>query len=161
MVDVLDTAGPEEYSAMRDKYLRVTNALVYVCSVNNKSSLSSLENYFSQTKIIKETNIYPCVLCVNKIDLPESEHQITKEMVDEFLDEMIKKDYLLFKCKVFFTSAKGAININETFEEMVRLCRVDYSLDMFDLMKRVITDGRKVFEDFNDKKQVDSKCYLQ
>ncbi|KAL9652193.1 hypothetical protein ABK040_013962 [Willaertia magna] len=134
---------------------------MYICSINNKDSLYSLEDYFEQLKIYKETNIYPCVLCVNKIDLPESEHQITKEMVDEFLDEMIKKEYLLFKCKVFFTSAKGAININETFEEMVRLCRVDYSLDMFDLMKRVISDGRKVFKDFNDKKQVDSKCYLQ
>ncbi|KAL9652203.1 hypothetical protein ABK040_013972 [Willaertia magna] len=160
-VEVLDTAGPEEYSAMRNQYLRATDAIIYICSINDKSSLNSLENYFEQTARVKETNIYPCVLCVNKIDLPKSEHQITKEMVDEFLVNLIEKGYLLFECPIFFTSAKNGINIDGAFEEIVRLCRVDYSIDMFNLMKRVISDGRKVFKDFNDKKQVDSKCYLQ
>ncbi|KAL9656675.1 hypothetical protein ABK040_002945 [Willaertia magna] len=163
MVDVLDTAGPEEFSAMRDHYMRFGNSFVLVCSVNNKNSLESLENYFEQIARIKETNIYPCVLCVNKIDLPENEHKITKEIVDEFLVSIIKKGYLSFKCPVLFTSAKDCINIFETFDAIVRLCRIDFTIDMFDLMKRVISDGKKVFEDFDKQiiQKQNKKCYLQ
>jgi GTPase KRas protein len=43
MLDILDTAGPEEYSAMRDQYIRTGHLFIVMYSISDSSSLKSLE----------------------------------------------------------------------------------------------------------------------
>ncbi|KAG8138445.1 putative GTPase KRas protein [Naja naja] len=52
LLDILDTAGQEEYSAMRDQYMRTG------------------EGFLEQIKRVKDSEDVPMVLVGNKCDLP-------------------------------------------------------------------------------------------
>ena len=45
LLDILDTAGQEEYKSMRDQYMRVGEGFLLVYSVTSKVSLNELNNY--------------------------------------------------------------------------------------------------------------------
>ncbi|KAL9652180.1 hypothetical protein ABK040_013949 [Willaertia magna] len=156
-VEVFNVLGTDECSALRQQFCRDCNNFIYVCSINDLNSLMCLEEYFYFNFLHKETNHYPCILCVNKVDLPNENHEITNELIDKFLNEMIEKRYLRKKCLIIYTSVKDNININELFETMIRLGRIDYSIDIFEIIKKVLIEKEKIFEEFEKKK----KCMVQ
>lgn len=67
VLDILDTAGQEEYSAMRDQYFRTGHGFVVVFSVVDRSSFESMPKYKKQILRVKDTTSYPMVLCANKV----------------------------------------------------------------------------------------------
>ena len=67
VLDILDTAGQEEYSAMRDQYFRTGHGFVVVFSVVDRSSFESMPKYKKQILRVKDTASYPMVLCANKV----------------------------------------------------------------------------------------------
>lgn len=44
-LDILDTAGQEEYSAMRDQYMRTGEGFLLVFAVNNPKSFEDIGKY--------------------------------------------------------------------------------------------------------------------
>ena len=46
--DILDTAGQEEYSAMRDQYMRTGEGFLCVFALNNAKSFEDIEHYREQ-----------------------------------------------------------------------------------------------------------------
>ncbi|KAF0041321.1 hypothetical protein F2P81_007219 [Scophthalmus maximus] len=62
LLDILDTAGQEEYSAMRDQYMRTGEGFLCVFAINNTKS--------EQIKRVKDSDDVPMVLVGNKCDLP-------------------------------------------------------------------------------------------
>jgi GTPase KRas protein len=48
MFDILDTAGPEEYYAMRDSYIRCAHLFIVMYSISDSSSLKSLDSIVDQ-----------------------------------------------------------------------------------------------------------------
>ena len=48
MLDVLDTAGQEEYSAMRDQYMRTGDGFLIVFAVDNRDSFENVHNFWTQ-----------------------------------------------------------------------------------------------------------------
>lgn len=45
MLDILDTAGQEEYSAMRDQYMRTGEGFLCVFAINNTKSFEDIHQY--------------------------------------------------------------------------------------------------------------------
>lgn len=45
LLDILDTAGQEEYSAMRDQYMRTGEGFLLVFAVNNPKSFEDIGKY--------------------------------------------------------------------------------------------------------------------
>lgn len=45
MLDILDTAGQEEYSAMRDQYMRTGEGFLCVFAINNSKSFADINLY--------------------------------------------------------------------------------------------------------------------
>jgi GTPase KRas protein len=116
MLDILDTAGQEELSAMRDQYIRSGQGFLIVYSVQSRSSFESIQKFREQILRVKdEANYYPMVICGNKCDLPPQMREVTADQAQTQCTS------LGLKC--FETSAKEKINIIESFTEVVREIR--------------------------------------
>ena len=48
--DILDTAGQEEYSAMRDQYMRTGEGFLCVFALNNEKSFQDIDHYREQVQ---------------------------------------------------------------------------------------------------------------
>ncbi|KAH3761121.1 Ras GTPase [Pelomyxa schiedti] len=111
MLDILDTAGQEEFSAIRDQYIRTGMGFIVVYAVNSPSSFDEAPTFHEQILRIKDTDQVPCVIVGNKIDL-ESERKITTAQGTELAKKL--------NAPFFESSAKTRINIEETFTELSR-----------------------------------------
>ena len=61
LLDILDTAGQEEYSAMRDQYMRTGEGFLLVFAVNNAKSFEDISAYREQIKRVKDADEVPMV----------------------------------------------------------------------------------------------------
>ncbi|CAF0858838.1 unnamed protein product [Brachionus calyciflorus] len=95
-LDIIDTAGQDEFSAMRDQYMR--------CG----------QGFLLQILRIKDGDEFPMILIGNKCDL-QRQRAVSNEMVEE-LKSQLKIPYLE-------TSAKTRQNVEEAFYDLVRLIR--------------------------------------
>ncbi len=76
LLDILDTAGQEEYSAMRDQYMRTGQGFILVYAITSRSSFDEIVTFREQIKRVKDKDKVPMVLVGNKCDL-EPERQVT------------------------------------------------------------------------------------
>jgi len=118
ILDILDTAGQEEYSALRDQYLRTGQGFLLVYSITHRKSFDeivTLRDHILRAKD-KDYNDYsvPIVLVGNKCDL-EKERQVSKLEGDELAKS--------FHCPFFESSAKLRVNVDESFFQLVRQIR--------------------------------------
>ena len=110
-LDILDTAGQEEYSAMRDQYMRNGQGFIIVYSILSRESFNEIETFHIQIQRVKDKDFFPMVLCGNKCDA------INDRQVSKLEGIELAKT---FKCPYIETSDKTRINIEETFYEIVR-----------------------------------------
>ncbi|EHN00223.1 Ras1p [Saccharomyces cerevisiae x Saccharomyces kudriavzevii VIN7] len=116
ILDILDTAGQEEYSAMREQYMRTGEGFLLVYSVTSRNSFDELLSYYQQIQRVKDSDYIPVVVVGNKLDL-ENERQVSYE--DGLrLAKQLNAPFLE-------TSAKQAINVDEAFYSLIRLVRDD------------------------------------
>lgn len=114
ILDILDTAGQEEYSAMREQYMRTGEGFLLVYSVTSRSSFEELMSYFQQIKRVKDTDYVPVMVVGNKSDL-EAERQVSFDEGAQMARQM--------NAPFLETSAKEAINVEAAFYNLVRLVR--------------------------------------
>jgi GTPase KRas protein len=114
LFEVLDTAGAEEFSALRDQWIRDCEAFLIVYSINSRSSLGECESFINQVKRVKDRDYLPMVLMGNKVDL-EEDRQVSRDEGIEFAK--------LHGCAFLECSAKTRVNVDEGFFEAVRLAR--------------------------------------
>lgn len=114
-LDVLDTAGQEEFSAMREQYMRKGDAFLLVFSVTDKVSFMNIKTFNATILRVKDKDSYPMILVANKVDLVHL-RQVTQEQGQE-LANILKIPYIE-------TSAKSPpINVDRAFHDVVRLVR--------------------------------------
>jgi len=115
LLDILDTAGQEEYSAMRDQYMRTGEGFLLVFAVNNAKSFEDISQYREQIKRVKDAEEVPMVLVGNKCDLP------TRNM-DMAQAKDVAKSYSI---PFIETSAKTRMGVDDAFYTLVREIRKD------------------------------------
>jgi len=119
VLEVLDTAGQEEYSAMREQWIRYGEGFLLVYSIDSRLSFEKeIALILRQLVRVRDDEIssIPTVLFANKCDM-ESSRQITTEEGKE----MAKK----LGANFFEGSARNNINIEAAFFEMVRAIRIN------------------------------------
>jgi len=114
MLDILDTAGQEEYSAMRDQYIRSGQGFIIVYSITSKSSFDSLSTFHDQILRVKDEDTFPVVILGNKCDL-EKDREVTLAEAKQYADSI--------GAPLYETSAKARINVEEGFYQLVREIR--------------------------------------
>lgn len=66
---VLDTAGQEEFSAMREQYMRSGEGFLLVFSVTDHSSFDEILKFHRQILRVKDRDEFPMLMVGNKADL--------------------------------------------------------------------------------------------
>ena len=77
LLDVLDTAGQEEYSAMREQYMRTGEGFLLVYSITSRQSFEEITTFQQQILRVKDKDYFPMVVVGNKCDL-EGEREVPK-----------------------------------------------------------------------------------
>ncbi len=76
LIDLLDTAGQEEYSALRDQYVRSGGGFLLMYSIISRSSFEEVQVFYEQVKRSKdEDRPEGIVLVGNKCDLVRSQEK--------------------------------------------------------------------------------------
>lgn len=118
-LDVLDTAGQEEYRSLSDSWIREGKGFLLVYDVTSMSSLERCIEMFNQIKKIKEDD-HVVFLVGNKSDCVK--RQITVEQ-----GAIIAKDFRVFQLE---TSAKTGENIEKCFKMMAKqLIKMDLTVE--------------------------------
>ncbi|XDB50650.1 hypothetical protein ABFV05_004266 [Capra hircus] len=136
LLDILDTAGQEEYSAMRDQYMRTGEGFLCVFAINNTKSFEDIHHYREQIKRVKDSEDVPMVLVGNKCDLP-SRTVDTKQAQD------LARSYGI---PFIETSAKTRQGVDDAFYTLVREIRKH--------KEKMSKDGKK------KKKKSKTKCII-
>merc|ERR1712100_613558 len=105
-VDILDTAGQEDYAAMRDNYYRTGEGFMCVYAITMMDSFDKLENFFEQILRVTDRENVPFVLVGNKCDL-EEQRQVQKQQGTDLAEK--------YSCAFMETSAKNNTNVEEAF----------------------------------------------
>jgi len=114
LLDILDTAGPEEYSAMRDQYMRTGQGFVLTYAITSRRSFEEVKTFKDRICSIKEKSDVPMVLCGNKCDL-QNERQLPTAEAQALAAQ--------WSIPIYETSAKERINVEEVFFQVVREIR--------------------------------------
>ncbi|KAI8868547.1 ras protein, partial [Ramicandelaber brevisporus] len=114
IVEVTDTAGQEEYSAMREQYLRAGEGFLLVYSITSRSSFEEVMTIYQQILRVKDVDYFPVLLVANKCDLAMERQVSTNEG-----RELAR----MFNCRFIETSAKLRVNVDEAFYGLVREIR--------------------------------------
>ncbi|KAI8064298.1 ras-like protein 2 [Gilbertella persicaria] len=114
LLDILDTAGQEEYSAMREQYMRNGEGFVLVYAITSYRSFEQVQKLHEQIMRVKDIESIPVILIGNKCDM-ERERQVPTHV-----GKALAKQY---DCEFLETSAKDRIRIDETFYGLVREIR--------------------------------------
>ncbi|CDW52349.1 ras protein 2 like [Trichuris trichiura] len=114
-LDVLDTAGQEEFSAMREHYMRGGDGFVLVFSITDRDSFDELQRFHKQILRVKDRDYYPMVIVANKIDL-QDQRVVSVAEAEGFAHQLGDVPYME-------TSAKYRMNVDHVFHALVRSVR--------------------------------------
>ena len=77
LLDVLDTAGQEEYSAMREQYMRTGEGFLLVYSITSRQSFEEILTFQQQILRVKDRDYFPIIIVGNKCDL-DAEREVSR-----------------------------------------------------------------------------------
>lgn len=111
-LEILDTAGVAQFTAMRELYIKSGKGFLLVYSVTDHNSLKELLALREQVLRIKDSENVPMVLIGNKCDL-EDERAVT-------IDDGITVSRQWGLVPFYETSAMYKTNVDEAFVDVVR-----------------------------------------
>eukprot|EP00300_Choanocystis_sp_HF-7_P008753 c16087_g1_i2.p1 GENE.c16087_g1_i2~~c16087_g1_i2.p1 ORF type:complete len:189 (+),score=32.04 c16087_g1_i2:60-626(+) len=114
LLDILDTAGQDEYSSMQDQWMREGKGFLLVYSITSRSTFEEMVTFREKILRSKDSENVPMVLVGNKCDL-EAERAVQWAEGKELADQ--------WGCRFMESSAKEKINHEECFFEVVRAIR--------------------------------------
>lgn len=113
LLTVLDTAGQEEFSAMREQYMRSGEGFLLVFSLTDHSSFDEIPKFRKQILRVKDRDEFPMLMVGNKSDLRNRQVSL-----DEAQSMSVNANVPYIEC-----SAKSRINVDQAFHELVRIIR--------------------------------------
>ncbi|KAK2154316.1 hypothetical protein LSH36_271g05004 [Paralvinella palmiformis] len=111
VLEILDTAGTEQFASMRDLYIKNGQGFVVVYSITSIQTFQDIKTMKEQIVRVKGTDKVPMLLVGNKNDL---EHQ--REVRAQDGAALAQQ----WSCPFIEASAKNTHNVNEVFIEIVR-----------------------------------------
>eukprot|EP01122_Echinamoeba_exundans_P007008 TRINITY_DN2075_c0_g1_i4.p1 TRINITY_DN2075_c0_g1~~TRINITY_DN2075_c0_g1_i4.p1 ORF type:complete len:197 (+),score=24.22 TRINITY_DN2075_c0_g1_i4:39-629(+) len=106
-LEFIDSAGREEYSAMRDQYMRNGNGFMICFSITDTRSFDEVDDWYNQVLRVKDADWFPTIIVGCKADL-EEHRAVTEVEVHTYARDRAKTHYVL-------TSAKQNSNVDDAF----------------------------------------------
>ncbi|KKY19227.1 putative ras small monomeric gtpase [Phaeomoniella chlamydospora] len=118
----LDTAGTEQFTAMRELYMKQGQGFLLVFSITSSSSLHELQELRDQIVRIKDDENVPIVIVGNKSDL-EDDRAVSRARAFQISQQWGNAPY-------YETSARRRANVDEVFVDLCRqIIRKDIQAD--------------------------------
>jgi GTPase KRas protein len=117
LLDILDTAGQEEFSSMQDQWMRDGKGFLLVYNITSRPTFEEIENLHNKILRTKDANQIPCVLVGNKCDL-EDQRAVNKDEGAALAKKL--------GCPFYETSARYRLNNEECFFQLVKEIRKIY-----------------------------------
>ncbi|MDP2435649.1 MAG: GTP-binding protein [archaeon] len=114
LLEILDTAGQEEFTALRDQWIRDCEGFVIIYSITSRSSFEQVSTFKEQVMRVKDADSLPMMLVGNKCDL-----EMKREVSCQEGQDLARAFGAQFK----EASAKTRINVEEVFYDLVRSIR--------------------------------------
>jgi len=111
VLEILDTAGTEQFASMRDLYIKNGQGFVIVYSITSLQTFQDIRTMKDSIMRVKGTDRVPMILVGNKCDMNHQREVHTTEGLS--LSQ-------LWECPFLESSAKSTQNVNEVFIEIVR-----------------------------------------
>ncbi|KAG5673483.1 hypothetical protein PVAND_003527 [Polypedilum vanderplanki] len=111
VLEILDTAGTEQFASMRDLYIKNGHGFIVMYSLTNHQTFQDITTMRNVISRVKGGQPTPILLVANKLDLEYQREVSTEE--GHALAEM-------WGCPFIEASAKSRINVNEVFAIIVR-----------------------------------------
>ena len=105
-LEILDTAGQDDYQSMLDTWINSADGFILVYSIDDKDSFDSTRMRYERIIKNKGTSGYAIIIVGNKCDL-EEKRTVSREEAEKYC-QGLKVDFLE-------TSALQKINVKETF----------------------------------------------
>eukprot|EP01089_Gocevia_fonbrunei_P001980 TRINITY_DN1193_c0_g1_i2.p1 TRINITY_DN1193_c0_g1~~TRINITY_DN1193_c0_g1_i2.p1 ORF type:complete len:332 (+),score=87.06 TRINITY_DN1193_c0_g1_i2:32-1027(+) len=112
MVEILDTAGTEQFTAMRDLYIKNGDGFLILFSLVAQSTFLDAQGIRDVAAHLRSDRTCPIVLIGNKVDLTD-QRAITFDQAQSLADS--------WGSPYIETSAKTRINIEEAVHTLIRL----------------------------------------
>lgn len=115
VLEIMDTAGQEEYFALRDHYIKTAEGIVLLFSVSSRSSFEMMPKFRNSVLRILDNwkEFVPMILVGNNCHVSENERQVSSTEAEEVANK--------FSIPYLEVSSKTSENINHIFVELVRL----------------------------------------
>jgi small GTP-binding protein len=113
-LDILDTAGQDDFAPMRTSYMRQGKGFIIVYAIDDRASFEEVEVFHRDLTRTKGTTNVPVVICGNKCDL-EDKRVVSKAEGEELASKLAAQFYE--------TSALANINIENAFKTLVKETR--------------------------------------
>ena len=138
MLEVLDTAGQEEYTALRDQWIRDGEGFILVYSITSRSSFSRIQRFHNQIQRVKDSSNAGSPTAVGYLSSPMSSMMSGSSgpapvmLVGNKSDRVTEREVsaqegiALAKelgCDFVEASAKNCINVEKAFYDVVRNLR--------------------------------------
>ncbi|XP_013789587.2 ras-related protein Rap-1A-like [Limulus polyphemus] len=107
-----DMYNREQFTAMRDLYMKNGQGFVLVYSITAQSTFNDLQDLREQILRVKDTDDVPMILVGNKCDL-EDERVVGKDQGGNLARSFNN-------CAFLESSAKAKVNVHEIFYDLVR-----------------------------------------
>ncbi|KAB0803686.1 hypothetical protein PPYR_00656 [Photinus pyralis] len=114
LLDILDTAGQVEFTAMRDQYMRCGEGFLICYSVTDRHSFQEALEYRKLIQKVRASEDTPLVLIGNKFDL-----QMQRKVTAEEGKTLARQ----FGCPFYETSAALRTYVDDAFHTLVREIR--------------------------------------
>ncbi|KAJ1527513.1 hypothetical protein ONE63_007485 [Megalurothrips usitatus] len=113
-IDILDTAGQEDYAAIRDNYFRSGEGFLCVFSITEDDSFQATQEFREQILRVKNDENIPFLLVGNKSDLGEKRKVPLSEATGRAAQ---------WGVPYVETSAKTRANVDKVFYDLMREIR--------------------------------------
>lgn len=137
MLEVLDTAGQEEYTALRDQWIRDGEGFVLVYSITSRSSFTRIHRFHHQIMRVKESASAGSPTGASYLSSPIPGNSAPSGPVpvmlvgnksDKIMDREVssQEGAALARelgCDFVEASAKGCVNVEKAFYDVVRSLR--------------------------------------
>uniref|UniRef100_A0A9L0S068 small monomeric GTPase n=2 Tax=Equus TaxID=9789 RepID=A0A9L0S068_HORSE len=138
-IDILDTAGQEDYAAIRDNYFRSGEGFLLVFSITEHESFTATAEFREQILRVKaEEDKIPLLVVGNKSDL-EERRQVPIEEARSKAEE--------WGVQYVETSAKTRANVDKVFFDLMREIRAKKMSENKDKNGKKSSKNKKSFKE--------------
>lgn len=181
MLEILDTAGQEEYGSLMDQWIARQDGYIIVYSITSRTSFDKVNKFINKIYQLHhaanpldpsttpealaedaEKPAIPIAIVANKMDR-EGDREVGREEGEKLAQTLHDKArHLSPKCLFFETSAKNATGIEKAFTDTVLEVRRQQQADSKSIFSSLSptseTSGKADFSDF--KRKLKTPCIV-